>query len=103
MIAVDWMVSIFWYAAVRAMRLFGSERNKKVIPDHFYCYTPDTERNNKRDKDSFVYYTIPCPYYKWLGKPWHACTFCGVITDDDVFGDQVKICGLNYGIDDIDN
>ncbi len=75
---------------------FKHKYNSKIIPEGPYCYTPDIEKNNKKE-DWTIYYVIPCKYYKTLSKNWNGCRYLGIITDDDVFADQCKMCNENYG------
>lgn len=72
---------------------FGYKYDEKVIPEGMYCYKPDIDKNLAR-KNLRVYYTIPCKYYKNLGK-YNGCEYLGIITDDDVFADRCKICGID--------
>jgi hypothetical protein len=73
--------------------LFNFKYDKTLIPEGQYCYKEDSEKN--KSSDSFVYYIIPCIYYKKLGRTWNGCEYLGIITDDFVFGDQCKMCGEN--------
>lgn len=73
--------------------LLGLNFNENKIPDGVYCYIPDIEKNKTR-KDFGVYYTKPCVYYKTLGNGYNGCAYLGIITDDDVFDDQCKMCSI---------
>lgn len=75
---------------------FGYEYDKSIIPPGPYCYSPDDEKNKRKDSDSkWVYYIKPCPYYKVISKNYNGCKYYGIITDDFVFGDQCKMCDIN--------
>lgn len=94
MIILNWIPAI-WGVVRRWLKM--KRPDASCIPEGYYCYTPDDEKNTK--KYTGVYWVIPCKYYKSLGKCLNACTFCGRITDDFIFDDQCKMCGENYGID----
>ena len=85
----------------KVLIFFGHEYDESVIPkDIPYCYTPDKEKNV--NGYCGVYYVIPCPYYKTLGRDWNGCKFLGIITDDFVFDDQCKMCSVSDGFDNED-
>lgn len=78
----------------RLLRFLNIKRDDTVIPQGMYCYTPDIEKNkNKKDGD-YKYYVKTCKYYKRLGRDYNGCSYLGIITDDDVFGDQCKLCNV---------
>ena len=80
-------------AYYNVLRFFGYHQSDKVIPEGMYCYAPDVEKNNAKDKTDSAYYIIPCPYYKWVNSEVKACTYVGFIGFDFAFDDQCKICG----------
>lgn len=72
---------------------FGKKYDISVIPHGLYCYYPDFEKN--KISDSHHYYIIPCKYYKKISKNYNGCKYLGMITNDDIFGDQCKICKIH--------
>ena len=76
---------------------FGIRLDESVIPEGPYCYKPDLEKN--KSETSFDYHIIPCPYYKKISKNFNGCKYMGIVTDDFVFEDGCKICGVNKGYD----
>ena len=76
------------------LHFLGRRYDSSVIPEGPYCYSPDVEKNAK--KENWVYYVIPCPYYKTLSYRWNGCKYLGGITDDSVFNDQCKMCDENF-------
>ena len=88
---------MIWYWL---LGLFKVKLSTDPIPDGTpYCYVPDVEKNNV-NTETDKYYIKPCKYYKHLGGGCNGCGFLGVITDDSVFDDQVKICGEKEGYGD---
>ena len=63
-------------------------RDKSKIPQGQYCYKPNGYKNG-------IYNITPCPYHLTINKRWNACLYEGVITEDPVFEDQCKVCGVN--------
>jgi hypothetical protein len=90
------LINVLWW---KFLFLFGVKRSASPIPIGMYCYTPDIEKNEKRENFS-TYYIKPCKYYKKLGREYNGCSYLGIITDDMTFDDQCKMCGENYGDDD---
>ena len=77
---------------------FGGKYDESKIPEGFYCYTPDDEKNC--DRESYgEYYIKPCVYYKRINSRWVGCKYLGYIGDDITFTDQCKLCTINYGIE----
>jgi hypothetical protein len=74
-------------------RVFGKTKDASVIPQGYYCYVPDNERNEKEPTDGI--WIKPCPYYRNMKNYSAACTYTGFIGFDFCLGDQCKICGKN--------
>ena len=89
-------INVMWW---KLLILFGVNRSPLPIPEGIYCYSPDTEKNEKAVNFKY-YYVKPCKYYKTLGNRYNGCSYLGIITDDSVFNDQCKMCGENYGLED---
>lgn len=79
----------------KVLRFFGYKLPEDGIPEGYYCYVPDNEKNSSKKEGDFSYYIKPCPYWKWINKEYKGCAYLGVITDDPVFGDQCKMCNVN--------
>lgn len=91
------IISLLWSKIISG---FGYKYDESVIPYGPYCYKPDDKRNINYGKDGeFVYYTIPCRYYKIINKNWNGCKFYGIITDDYLFDDRCKMCNINIESD----
>jgi len=86
---IRFIIQLYW----RLLHLFGINTDTEPIPDSVYCYVPDTEKN-KRENDVMHYYIKPCKYYKSFGNEYNGCKYLGIITDDFLFDDQCKICGI---------
>ncbi len=84
---------MFWYWSLAKLNVKLSE---EPIPDNtYYCYVPDEEKNNNKDKDDHSFYTKPCKYYKHLGGNRTGCGYLGEIMNfDALHWDQCKICGI---------
>jgi len=74
---------------------FNFKYNNSVIPNGPYCYIPDIEKNNNKDKSDYSYYIKTCPYYKIINSRYCGCKYLGIITDDFLLKDQCKFCGEN--------
>lgn len=95
---INWAFNYISVIYSKIIIFFGYKYNKSVIPMGFYCYEPDSTKNPMETipKDG-IYYIVPCPYYKSMGRGINGCKYLGIITDDMVFDDQCKICSVNYG------
>lgn len=96
--------NLFWFKNFvsimfsKFLFLFGFKHDSSVIPEGPYCYSPD-DGKNKNPESPFTYYTIPCKYYKTLGRKYNGCKYLGIITDDFLFDDQCKMCDINHDFD----
>ena len=75
---------------------FGKEYSKEPIPEGFYCYTINTIDFGTFSSRVVIDTTL-CPYYKHLWGHWNGCKYCGIITDDFLFADDIKICDIKEG------
>ena len=75
--------------------LFGHKYDESFIPYGQYCYEPDFEKNNNKSDKDIRYYIKPCKYYKSISKNWNGCMYLNMITNDFVFDDKCKMCGIN--------
>ncbi|MCA9748875.1 MAG: hypothetical protein KC414_07195 [Romboutsia sp.] len=78
--------SILWY--------FNIKKDTAKIPNGYYCYIPDIEKNNNKKEDDFRYYIKPCPYYRTITRLKSGCTYLGFAGFDLLLGDQCRICGI---------
>lgn len=102
-----------------------SNKDTSVIPRGPYCYVPDVEKNANKDENDPIYYTKPCPYFKYKKDEGVDVVYCeflelggtinGTSEEDyekllkkygsrdarlekyplDLLWDQVKECGEN--------
>ena len=95
-----WFKNLLSMIYSKVLIYFGKKYDSSFIPEGMYCYKLDDEKNKNKKHDDYHIYLIPCRYYKTLGKHWNGCKYLGIITDDDVFDDQCKMCSENFGDDD---
>lgn len=74
---------------------FGYKYDESVVPEGPYCYVPDVEKNKNKKDDDYSYYIKTCDYFVFISREKKCCKLLGIITDDDVFGDQCKMCKVN--------
>jgi hypothetical protein len=65
----------------------GYKYSEDEIPDGPYCYKLLSVNKGKCKIKK-------CIYYKTLPKGYNSCNFLGLVTDDIVFDDQCKACGI---------
>jgi len=89
-IAYNWIkMSIYWCIANLDIQL-----STKPIPNNTpYCY------GHTFDEKSGEVIFKQCKYYQKLGGNCNGCGFLGIITDDILFEDQVKMCGVKEDIE----
>ena len=73
------------------------QRDTSIIPPGVYCYTWDTEKNEKEPIDGYC--IKPCPYYKSLPGSYTGCSYVGFAGHDLLLWDQCKICGEDKDYD----
>lgn len=83
------LLSLLWSKVVL---FFGYKYSEEQIPEGQYCYKFIGEI--WKDGKYEGYNIEKCKYYKTLGSGWNGCMFDGIITDDMVFDDQCKMCGI---------
>lgn len=91
-------LKVAWYFIevlfTKTQRLFGYKKDTSVIPEGYYCYVFDNERNKKEPIRG--YWIKPCKYYRSMKGHSAACTYVGFIGFDPCLGDQCKMCDKNY-------
>ena len=82
---------------IKIKKLFGYKLDQTIIPEGLYCYKFNGLKGTSLINGNSVpwYGTSVCPYYKSPTRNLNACLYCGIITDDIVFDDQCKLCGVN--------
>jgi hypothetical protein len=85
-----WMLQnyleMFW--SILKVRL-GFRYSEEPIPSGLYCY-----ELTEKLPDGLGWKIKTCPYYTPLKEGSNGCKFTGIITDDLVFDDSCKICGV---------
>ena len=59
-------------------------KDTSVIPEGHYCYVPDIEKNDNKDKNDSAYYTKNCPYWGYIKDEGVDICHCSFLNESSI-------------------